>query len=49
MIDEVNPPLLSNFCKATAEIYNERQVEGSIVFLAKLVHQSNAIMRLMNW
>jgi len=41
MINEINPPLLSNFCKATAEIYNERQIEGSIVFLAKLVHQSN--------
>ena len=41
MINEVNPPILSNFCKATSEIYTERQVEGSIVFLAKLVHQSN--------
>ena len=40
MINEINPPILSNFCKATSEIYNERQVEGSIVFLAKLVHQS---------
>ena len=41
MINESNPPLLSNFCKATAEIYTKRQVDGSIVFLAKLVHQSN--------
>ena len=40
MINEINPPILSNFCKATSEIYNERQVEGSIVFLAKLVHQN---------
>jgi len=41
MINEVNPPILSNFCKATAEIYNERKDDGSIVFLAKLVHQSD--------
>jgi len=41
MINETNPPILSNFCKATSEIYNERQVDGSIVFLAKLVHQVN--------
>jgi ribosomal protein S18 acetylase RimI-like enzyme len=41
MINESNPPLLSNFCKATSEIYNERKIDGSIVFLAKLVHQSN--------
>jgi len=41
MINETNPPILSNFCKATAEIYNERQIDGSIVFLAKLVHQNN--------
>ena len=41
MINEINPPILSNFCKATAEIYNERKVDGSIVFLAKLVHQSD--------
>ena len=32
MINEVNPPILSNFCKATSEIYNERQVDGSIDF-----------------
>jgi len=43
MINEVNPPLLSNFCKATAEIHNERQVDGSIVFLAKLVHQNTNV------
>ena len=41
MINEINPPLISNFCKATAEIYNERKVDGSIVFLAKLVHHDN--------
>jgi len=44
MIDEVNPPMLSNFCKATAEIYTERKVDGSIVFLAKLVHQNDDLV-----
>ena len=41
MINETNPPILSNFCKATAEIYTERKVDGSIVFLAKLVQSDN--------
>ena len=47
MINEVNPPLLSNFCKATAEIYNERKVDGSIVFLANWCIIMLAV--LMRW
>ena len=46
MINEVNPPLLSNFCKATAEIYNERKVDGSIVFLA---NWCNIMLAVLMW
>lgn len=31
--DDSPPPTLSNFCRATAEIYEERKLDGSIVFL----------------
>eukprot|EP00970_Alexandrium_tamarense_P007193 scaffold1270_cov176-Alexandrium_tamarense.AAC.1 len=34
--DHASPPNLSNFRRATAEIYHERKAEGALVFLAKL-------------
>ena len=36
-----SPPTLSNFCRATAEIYEERKLEGSIVFLYRTKTKKN--------
>eukprot|EP00984_Skeletonema_dohrnii_P021392 scaffold10677_cov80-Skeletonema_dohrnii-CCMP3373.AAC.2 len=35
MADDPNPPSIHNFRMATAEIYQERSLDGAMVFLAK--------------
>jgi len=41
MADDPNPPLIHNFRMATAEIYQERSLDGAIVFLAKKNNDNN--------
>ena len=38
MANDPNPPKLSSFRMATAEIYHERRMEGSVVFLATMLN-----------
>eukprot|EP00985_Skeletonema_marinoi_P016985 scaffold9241_cov135-Skeletonema_marinoi.AAC.8 len=41
MADDPNPPSIHNFRMATAEIYQERKIDGAIVFLAKKNNDNN--------
>lgn len=43
MADDPNPPSIGAFCAATHEILEERNAEGALAFLARLVDDNTAV------